>query len=264
MTDRPVSRLAISDPTVCYHDPNHPGPGHYDPEKPQQSRFHEKANKKPSSHLPCCYTYGQYCSEPFFRPPPGRYDLRDAQASSFGSQTRCAHQYGTVTIRLNSIDIPVRPRKGRRNMKVAFLSGSARWKDRDFFPIGGLGKATAGTRCKRSGPKQPMEHVTTSNESLSLQRGSQTSPPRIMRNGTERETEREPSPGSGSPRTSPAMNGQLEAEEEKVEGEEVNGKRVSADLVQLLVAHGITRGELPPLSKNKIPTKFFTVPRLRI
>ncbi|XP_050069917.1 uncharacterized protein LOC126558026 [Anopheles maculipalpis] len=255
MNDRPTLRLAISELTVCRRDPNAPGPGHYHPE--QQTRTHNKVGKTALHPPVCCYTYDQYCREPFFRPPPGRYDIRDAlppipashraeqihipiQSTSSKPHSGDGHDARPavppvrrkVTLRLNSINIPVRPRKGRRNMKVAFMSGSARFRDRDFFPIGGLGKATA-----------RKQQSTTSKKSHDSLNGAQLEPSRS---------------GSGTRAFLPS---------EQVDRTGSEGKRrekESEDCIRFLAAHGISQGKLLPPSKagNKISTRFFTVPKL--
>uniref|UniRef100_A0A182SIQ4 Uncharacterized protein n=1 Tax=Anopheles maculatus TaxID=74869 RepID=A0A182SIQ4_9DIPT len=263
MNDRPTLRLAISELTVCRRDPNHPGPGHYHPE--QQTRVPVGKNIHPSPAC-CCYTYDQYCREPFFRPPAGRYDIRDAlppipaghiryrseqiripiqSSSSKPHEGDTADAAGPaapvrrkVTLRLNSINIPVRPRKGRRNMKVAFMSGSARFRDRDFFPIGGLGKAT--TRKQQS---------TTSKKSHDAE---------------DTEALYEPFPPTGSPTRSVS----LPSVEQVVSGDDDNEdkrrQKEAEDCIRFLAAHGISQGKLMPSSTagNKIATRFFTVPKL--
>ncbi|XP_050088114.1 uncharacterized protein LOC126572663 [Anopheles aquasalis] len=141
-------------------DPVYPGPGHY---------FHDvgatdgkkrvnqvKATKR--QHAVTIYQYDLYRREPFYRPAPGRYELSskllEARGPTQVHPVRCkAPSIPRVNgrskkgqparpaqreIRLNSVNIPQRLRIGRRNMKVAFLSGTARFRDRDFFPIGGL------------------------------------------------------------------------------------------------------------------------------
>uniref|UniRef100_A0A904A3F2 Uncharacterized protein n=1 Tax=Anopheles quadriannulatus TaxID=34691 RepID=A0A904A3F2_ANOQN len=271
MTDRPTLRLALSEPTVCYRDPNHPGPGNYDPEKAQLPSPPGQTVSKQRPLSPCCYTYDLYCRESFFRPPPGRYDIRDAlpplasdQSQPITVQPIPPIRYGKATIRLNSIDIPVRPRKGRRNMKVAFLSGTARFRDRDFMPIGGLGKAMpaggsfTGKRLEKQQEKTPAATSTSKRSASPLL--AQTSPPRDWLEGAERVS-------TGGERSATSRSSQVEQMDGQPEGEDtVGGKaeraRVSEDLVQVLVTYGISRGDLPPLSRHKIPTKFFTVPKL--
>ncbi|XP_053668781.1 uncharacterized protein LOC128719183 [Anopheles marshallii] len=271
MNERPTTRLALSELTVCRRDPNDPGPGHYDPE-PQSPRSQQLAvpTKAPRSSLSSCYTYDQYCREPFARPPPGRYDIRAAplplssgKVRYRGEQIHIPIQSTTskphpdrdargkppppptslvgrkVTLRLNSINIPVRPRKGRRNMKVAFMSGSARFRDRDFFPIGGLGKAT-----------------TTSTSKRQLQRQQQTTSKKL--HDTEDWVQAEEPSGSAT-RTAQSVE-----QPKRGENEEQRPEQEGEDCVQFLAAHGICSLGTLPLSRpgNKMSTRFFTVPRL--
>uniref|UniRef100_A0A182N6A6 Uncharacterized protein n=1 Tax=Anopheles dirus TaxID=7168 RepID=A0A182N6A6_9DIPT len=190
----------------------------------------------------CCYTYDSYCREPFFRPPPGRYEP-SRQASVLPSPgpyryrgttpqiripippsvTVGGKPAGQVTLRLNSINIPVRPRKGRRSMKVAFSSGSPRFRDRDFFPIGGLGsRKTSAARRVRGTSKKSVDdsHHATATGSAGVA-----------------------GEGEGA-----------RALEEKDEG----------DVVEFLLAHGICKGmrQLPAGPQNRMPTRFFIVPTL--
>uniref|UniRef100_A0A182XW22 Uncharacterized protein n=1 Tax=Anopheles stephensi TaxID=30069 RepID=A0A182XW22_ANOST len=262
MSDRPTLRLAISELTVCRRDPNAPGPGHYHPE--QQTRAQETGGKKISHRAACCwYTYDQYCREPFFRPPPGRYDIRDALPPILAGHIRyrseqiripiqsastkphpgdgpaarpAASVRRKVTLRLNSINIPVRPRKGRRNMKVAFMSGSARFRDRDFFPIGGLGKATA----------KSQQQSTTSKKSHDSEDGTQHAA--------------SPATGSATRGVSPSSVEYTDRDD----NEDSRREKETEDCIRFLAAHGISQGNLQPSSKvgNKISTRFFTVPKL--
>uniref|UniRef100_A0A182UJH6 Uncharacterized protein n=1 Tax=Anopheles melas TaxID=34690 RepID=A0A182UJH6_9DIPT len=224
MTDRRTLRLALSEPTVCYRDPNHPGPGNYDPAKPQLPSHPGQTVSKQRPLPPCCYTYDLYCREPFFRPPPGRYDIRDAlpphasdQSQPITVQPIPPIRYGKATIRLNSIDIPVRPRKGRRNMKVAFLSGTARFRDRDFMPIGGLGKATpaggtfTGKRPEKQQEKTPAATSTSKRSASPLL--AQPSPPRDWLEGAERVS-------TGGERSATSRSSQVEQVEGQPEGED--------------------------------------------
>uniref|UniRef100_A0A182M823 Uncharacterized protein n=1 Tax=Anopheles culicifacies TaxID=139723 RepID=A0A182M823_9DIPT len=260
MNERPTSRLAISELTVCRRDPNDPGPGQYDPE--QQFRSHKITVPKRTSHAAsCCYTYDKYCCEPFFRPPPGRYDIRAAtstgQVRFRSAQIRIPAQSKTtkphpateirqtaptmrrkVTLRLNSINIPARPRKGRRNMKVAFMSGSARFRDRDFFPIGGLGKATTSSTSKRH-----RQQASTSKKLHDTADWAQHG-----------------APSGSNAQTSPSAEQGDSGENEAARPEGKTGE----DCVQFLAAHGICAPGTLPLSRagNKVSTRFFTVPKL--
>ncbi|XP_052901813.1 uncharacterized protein LOC128309454 [Anopheles moucheti] len=274
MNERPTTRLAISELTVCRRDPNDPGPGQYDPEPQSRSQQPTGPRKMSRSAASCCYTYDQYCCEPFFRPPPGRYDIRAAplplstgKVRHRGEQIHIPIQSTTskphpdgdargrpppppppppsssvrrkVTLRLNSINIPVRPRKGRRNMKVAFMSGSARFRDRDFFPIGGLGKATTASSSKRH-----------------LQWQQQTTSKKLHDTADCAQAE-EPS-GSATRTALPVE------QSERDENEEQHPEKEGEDCVQFLTAHGICSQGTLPLSRpgNKMSTRFFTVPKL--
>uniref|UniRef100_A0A182RT73 Uncharacterized protein n=1 Tax=Anopheles funestus TaxID=62324 RepID=A0A182RT73_ANOFN len=263
MNERPTSRLAISELTACRRDPNSPGPGQYDPEP--KSRSQQLAALKKMLHSSSsCYMYDQYCCEPFFRPPPGRYDIRFALSQMPTGQVGTRREQihvpiqstiskphtdarrpppppplkRKVTLRLNSINIPVRPRKGRRNMKVAFMSGSARFRDRDFFPIGGLGKPTTSSTSKRHRQQQ----ATTSKKL----------------DDTEGWTQHETSAGSATQKS-------LSVEQaDRGEHESERPENASEGCVQFLAAHGIcSQGTLLLTGPgNRMSTRFFTVPKL--
>ncbi|XP_021706385.1 uncharacterized protein LOC110678099 [Aedes aegypti] len=166
------SRLALSQPTLCWRNPLEPGPNHYfkgifdiPPKKVPpimtgrcQQRLHVKqliAGPSATPGVPS--VHHSYCAEPFRRPPPGRYQLPSsipipkpllsiAPRRRNVPPTRYDFSYNFAwnpyrqpsTVLMHTVDIPVRRRKRGRNMKVAFGSATARFKDEEFFPIGAL------------------------------------------------------------------------------------------------------------------------------
>ncbi|XP_058824248.1 uncharacterized protein LOC131684966 isoform X2 [Topomyia yanbarensis] len=160
---RPGCRLALSQATLCWRNPAEPGPncyfkGIFDiPTGVVRSQRRERQLKTPEAALAALTSVRHsYCAEPFPRPPPGRYQLStcvsppplpprpidscqqqrprlDLTFNPYWNPYRQA-----ATLRMHTVDIPVRRRKRGRNMKVAFGSGSARFKDQEFFPIGAL------------------------------------------------------------------------------------------------------------------------------
>uniref|UniRef100_A0A182Q732 Uncharacterized protein n=1 Tax=Anopheles farauti TaxID=69004 RepID=A0A182Q732_9DIPT len=252
MSERPTLRLAISDPTVCARDPNEPGPTSYDPHRqlrPPQPRVVGRKARPACS----CYTYDSYCREPFFRPPPGRYGGTVVSSSALPTaRTRyrstkiripvpptvvtVAPTSRKVTLRLNSINIPVRPRKGRRSMKVAFMSGSPRFRDRDFFPIGGLGSRTTSSR-----------------------------PAGARVRGTSKQSHDDSrTPAATGSAVAAGLSRVLQPDEPDVR----DGVRAGdglGDVEEFLLAHGISKvmpRHLPAGTQRGIPTRFFNVPTL--
>ncbi|XP_055633880.1 uncharacterized protein LOC129774199 [Toxorhynchites rutilus septentrionalis] len=150
---RLCSRLAITQPTLCTRNPSDPGPNHYfkgifdivSPTQPDQRQLMARPF--------VCSVHHSYCAEPFPRPAPGRYELMTripppvprAQCVSthkprldFTLNPHWDPYRQPATLRMHTVDIPKRRRKRGRNMKVAFGSGNARFKDQEFHPIGAL------------------------------------------------------------------------------------------------------------------------------
>ncbi|XP_058453020.1 uncharacterized protein LOC131431362 [Malaya genurostris] len=154
---RPCSRLALSQATLCWRNPAEPGPncyfkGIFDIAK---VGCNERSKAQPKAPLPAlAFIRHSYCTDRFRRPPPGRYQLstrvppllppRSIDSSPPPRLELTFNPYWNpyrqaATLRMHTVDIPVRRRRKRgRNMKVAFGSGSARFKDQEFFPIGAL------------------------------------------------------------------------------------------------------------------------------
>uniref|UniRef100_A0A182J3M6 Uncharacterized protein n=1 Tax=Anopheles atroparvus TaxID=41427 RepID=A0A182J3M6_ANOAO len=250
MKERATSRLAVSEPTVCQRNPDDPGPGHYETE-PASSGQPATESGRNKRRTVCGYTYDRYCREAFPRPPPGRYELRPPlppvppSRPSAGERIRiplvaCVGQLRReATLCLNSINIPVRPRKGRRSRKVAFLSGSARFRDREFFPIGGLSSRTTSTGKQRLG-----RPVTSKRSTVDGRRGERK----------DRDAEEDDDLG---------------VRPGKASGGSAVGEVLAVRLAQRMLEEweagwqlsgGISRMRSP--DTNKIPTRFFTVPSL--
>ncbi|XP_039443377.1 uncharacterized protein LOC120423580 isoform X2 [Culex pipiens pallens] len=151
-TERPCSRLALSTATLCWRNPADPGPDRY-----FKGIFDIALPKLVATTTadPPTTVRHSYCAEPFRRPPPGRYDLtvcrglvplnvapprqrrlRRRLEMTLNASWKPFRQ--VATLRMHTVDIPKRRRKRGRNMKVAFGSSTARFKDQDFFPIGAL------------------------------------------------------------------------------------------------------------------------------
>ncbi|KFB46978.1 AGAP013041-PA-like protein [Anopheles sinensis] len=252
MNERATSRLAVSEPTVCRRNPADPGPGHYETEPVASFRRGTEGGRRKVRQVCCGYTYDRYRREPFFRPPPGRYDLRPpllplppARPCHDRDRIRIPVAVAYVgqlrrpaTLRLNSINIPVRPRKGRRNRKVAFLSGSARFRDREFFPIGGLGSRTTSAGEQRRAA------------------GTSKGPPSVA--GQRVEWKAGESRQDGGKRCNVSTGSSIEGIMEAKLAEHIVKEWEAGDGGWQILG-GISRLN-PPSAKNKIPTRFFTIP----
>ncbi|XP_062713056.1 uncharacterized protein LOC109411980 [Aedes albopictus] len=169
---RAYSRLALSQPTLCWRNPLEPGPNHYfkgifdiPPKKVPpivtghcQQRLRMKQLIAGPLLPPTPSVHHSYCAEPFRRPPPGRYQLPTSIPMPKPALSIAPHRRRIAvparydfsynfawnpyrqpaTLLMHTVDIPVRRRKRGRNMKVAFGSATARFKDQEFFPIGAL------------------------------------------------------------------------------------------------------------------------------
>uniref|UniRef100_A0A182F7Z4 Uncharacterized protein n=1 Tax=Anopheles albimanus TaxID=7167 RepID=A0A182F7Z4_ANOAL len=177
-------------------DPVYPGPGHYFQDVGagvgESRKKHRVGQVKTTKRQPgdTIYQYDQYRREPFHRPAPGRYELSSKPLDRCGPpgrpercKTLCipgrvtGRGQGQATprpvrreIRLNSVNIPQRLRIGRRNMKVAFLSGTARFRDRDFFPIGGLRSCPTTARATETSESAARTDASAREEEITVQR----------------------------------------------------------------------------------------------
>ncbi|XP_065078083.1 uncharacterized protein LOC135701239 [Ochlerotatus camptorhynchus] len=164
--DRACFRLAISQPTLCWRNPLEPGPNRYfkgifdipDPTCVPMTGRQQRHAKQLIYPPPVAPSIRHsYCAEPFPRPPPGRYQLptsipttttpgpiarhpsvvtRPVARFDFTFNPAWNPYRQPATLRMHTIDIPIRRRKRGRNIKVAFGSATARFKDQEFFPIG--------------------------------------------------------------------------------------------------------------------------------
>lgn len=132
-TERPCSRLALSTATLCWRNPADPGPDRY-----FKGIFDDIAPNgattptDPQQASPPTANRHSYCSEPFRRPPPGRYDLcRGLVPVNVAPPRRLRRLEMTLnaswkpfrqvaTLRMHTVDILKRRRKRGRNMKVSF------------------------------------------------------------------------------------------------------------------------------------------------
>ncbi|XP_062564972.1 uncharacterized protein LOC134227472 [Armigeres subalbatus] len=169
-TQRASSRLALAQPTFCWRNPHEPGPNHYfkgifdiPPKKAPpivigrcQQRIRVKQLIAGPSVPGAASVHHSYCVEPFLRPPPGRYQLPVSipmpkpVLPDIQPRPSATHQYDfsynfawnpyrqPATLLMHTVNIPVRRQRRGRNMKVAFGSATARFKDREFYPIGAL------------------------------------------------------------------------------------------------------------------------------
>ncbi|GAB1859075.1 hypothetical protein CAJAP_00067 [Camponotus japonicus] len=78
-TKKPVARMMLQDISMCYKDPNEPGPGHYDPRTPRKpstlKRYPFDSNIEYVRPLP----------PSDIRPGPGRYKIQqDYRIKGYG------------------------------------------------------------------------------------------------------------------------------------------------------------------------------------
>ncbi|XP_055605673.1 uncharacterized protein LOC129753851 [Uranotaenia lowii] len=162
---RPCSRLAISQPTHCWRNPRDPAPNQYFKgilDSPTGKSTDRRRRSPVKNFLREATVHHSYCREPFTRPGSGRYDLMTGMpppvpprvAKPIREKTRENFSYNFAWnphrqpdhLLMHTVNIPIRRRRRGRNMKVAFGSGSARFKGQAYIPIGAMTTAISSVR----------------------------------------------------------------------------------------------------------------------